>query len=271
MSVASDPKVIAMAKRMAAFRVMRLPANIERDDLEQAALLAAHIAAPKWRDGGAPMLKYLARRMLGAIEDELRAFDFMSRRDRRLSRMIDADLGSCCSQPDWPGVADRLGVTVDEVHRIRALRLAGQQSMSSDADEAVNREGEVDPPEAGLELRQQARLVMDEIERLPEIMRRVLLMRYDDGMTQEQIGEVFGVTASRVCQIEANATSLLRKGILLANADFQLTQAGGRPHPMPGIKVPEIPIQDLFDPEIVRGASAALLAPTSQGGDKLTR
>ena len=83
----------------------RLPAHVSRNDLVSAGYLALVRAARAFDPtAGVPFVNYATYRIKGALVDELRRTDVVSRRARRLGRVMDE-------------VSDRLAATLGRVPR----------------------------------------------------------------------------------------------------------------------------------------------------------
>jgi len=67
-----------------------------------------------------------------------------------------------------------------------------------------------DAPAAVVEDRELSHLMRHEIKRLPEREKLVLSLYYDEGLTLAEIGQVLGVTESRVSQIHTKSVLQLR-------------------------------------------------------------
>ena len=105
-------------------------------------------------------------------------------------------------------------MSVDEV-RERQAKLSGWSVVGwDDAGPAfldrTQDDRALDPCEETASREMTGRL-MDNIDRLPERMRQVLSLYYCDDLNLREIGQVMGVTESRVCQIHGEATRRLRK------------------------------------------------------------
>lgn len=157
-------------------------------------------------------------RIRGAVIDALRVLDWAPRSVRKHETEIrdafarvEAELGRAASDRE---VADRLGISVEELQE--RLTLVGQSSLLSldealasgfDYDEAFRDSGaDDDNPYLEAQRADQARLLAEAIEDLPERERTVIALYYSDGLTLKEIARVLGVTESRVCQLHSKAT-----------------------------------------------------------------
>ena len=71
--------------------------------------------------------------------------------------------------------------------------------------------------------------LVHEISRLPQRPRMVLALYYQDEMTFKEIGQVLGVTESRVCQIHTEAILALRTRLVDSDVAARLGRRRARP------------------------------------------
>jgi RNA polymerase sigma factor for flagellar operon FliA len=74
-------------------------------------------------------------------------------------------------------------------------------------------------PGQRVELEELRRSLATAIDRLPLRERDVVALYYHDGLTLAEIGEVLGVTESRVCQIHTKAVAQLRRSLAAAERE----------------------------------------------------
>jgi RNA polymerase sigma factor for flagellar operon FliA len=203
---------VEMARRIAGKMARRLPASLA-DEVQSAALLGLVEAANRFNPGrGESFPAFAAKRVRGAVLDELRRGDVLPRRVRQTARLareavrrLEHELGRV---PREEEIAARLGVEVDEYRE----RIAGLGSVEvvnlDDVAGAARQQGE-GPAELTDRARQMAR-IEDARKRLDAREARVLEMLYDEQMTLAQIGEVLGVTESRACQLHTRALRRIR-------------------------------------------------------------
>ena len=70
---------------------------------------------------------------------------------------------------------------------------------------------------------------MAAIEHLPEREQLVMALYYDEELNLREIGEVLGVTESRVCQLHSQAVARLRACVLEGGATLPAVRRRGRP------------------------------------------
>lgn len=208
----------------------RLPSHVEIDDLIESGILGLIDALEKFE----PDLKikfrtYAEFRIRGAILDELRALDWVPRSTRqkasRLERAygeLEQKLGRAATDAE---MTRHLGVTVAEfddlVREARGSALVSLDEIRGDGEEGYEHSlvehlaapGEFNP--AGeLGAHQFCRVVADTIDQLPEKERLVVSLYYYEELNMKEIGEILGVTESRISQIHTKAILRLRGRLL---------------------------------------------------------
>jgi RNA polymerase sigma factor FliA len=204
-----------------------LPQNIEHADLVSYGIFGLIDAIDKFDiERNIKFETYAIARIKGAMIDELRSIDWVPRSVRAKARSVErayAKLeGTLLRTPTDAEVATELGITeadlqgiFDQISRVGVVALdemlssgGGERGESATFGDTIpdKREGPVDLFE-GEETKQ---LLAAAINRLGEREKMVLMLYYYEGLTLAQIGEVLGVTESRVCQIHAKAVVQLR-------------------------------------------------------------
>jgi RNA polymerase sigma factor for flagellar operon FliA len=203
-----------------------VPGVFDREDAMQAGTMGLLRAIDAYRaDSAASFESYAIVRIRGSILDAVRALDNVGRAGREAGRAIaramrdlETEVGRA---PDEAEIAARLGVTVDRYRE--QLAAASIVTISLDepdprgddeeggpafADSAMDH-GAVDPGEEAAR-RDDIFQLAREISRLADRPKLVLALYYQDELTFREIGEVLGVTESRVCQIHTEAILTLR-------------------------------------------------------------
>jgi len=222
--VAYSPLVKFIAGRMAS----GLPAHVEEADLISYGLLGLIGAIERFDPGREIKFETFAvARVKGAIIDELRSLDWVPRSVRARARSVEqahADLeGKLKRAPTDEEMADRLEMSVEEFNDA-LLEIANSSVLALDdlwtfADPEGGSQISVldtiqDPnaidPEAEAHTSELKDRLADAIESLPDRERLVIALYYYENLTLREIGEVLGVTESRVSQLHTKAVLSLR-------------------------------------------------------------
>lgn len=201
------------------------PAFVDRSELISAGTMGLVEAALRFDlDRGVPFAGYAHQRIRGAVLDVARSADWMPRSMRRLAReAADATQELAAAHGGAPSdevLADRLGVAVSDLQRLRAQvergvarGLDSRQELDrrEDSDELVDRtEPELVERLEDAELHGYLRAGLDS---LPERHRMIVVGLYLEGRTFEDLAELLGVTTSRISQLRSDAIDMLRDGI----------------------------------------------------------
>lgn len=206
---------LPIVRRCAYRMARRLPPNVEVDDLIGAGTEGLLKAAQAYDPTRYPRFEpYAETRIRGAILDELRANDAMTRHGRRrlgeVSRAIRKLQHGLGRDPNEQEVADELGMELEQYQKLSETLARGP---------ALGRLGDKEPddvaakgwdPAAALEDKQLRQQLAKAIGSLPERTKMVLALYYQEECTQAEIGQILGVTESRVCQILGEAAARLR-------------------------------------------------------------
>ena len=211
-----------LVKRIAYHFMARLPASVHVDDLIQAGLMGLLDAAKNFDDTqGAQFETYAIQRIRGSILDELRQADWLPRNVRKNLRRIEATINMLEQRlgraPKEQELADELGVGLDEYQHMllesRGYQLLHyedfQESEDSDFFDVFVAQNQVGPLDV-LEDQRFRRALVQAIGVLPEREKIVLGLYYEQEMNLKEIGEVLGVSESRVCQLHSQAVARLR-------------------------------------------------------------
>lgn len=200
-----------------------LPRSVDQNDLASYGLFGLIDAIDKFEpDRGFKFETYAIDRIKGAILDELRALDWVPRSVRSRARRIETAIIEIEHRlqrtPSEEELAANLDMEVGELND--ALAEIGRSGIAA-LDEFISGDtqtsmGEMlaDPggvsPESALQTEETRRGLVDAINRLPDRERLVVTLYYYECMTLAEIGDVLGVTESRVCQIHAKTMMSLR-------------------------------------------------------------
>jgi len=213
---------------------VRLPSHIDLDDLHNTGVIGLMDAIDKYDpDKNCKFKTYAEFRIKGAILDQLRSLDWVPRsvrqKSRRLERAygeVEQRLGRSASEEE---VADSLGLQLDKFHelmnQVRGISLVNLEELrgnGGDGDRTgtfadVVEDVHSENPFATLKLTETKHLIGDTIGALPEKERLVVSLYYYEDLNMKEIGQILGITESRVCQIHTKAVLRLRaklKGIM---------------------------------------------------------
>lgn len=252
--VSDDPEVVALWQRFAdtgdtaarerlilqyaplvkyvAGRVsVGLPSTVEHADLTSYGMFGLIDAIERFDiHKGVKFETYAISRIRGAIIDELRTIDWIPRSVRTKARRVEQamatlehDLGRTPSEDE---LAEQLDVDVDELRRILAqVSLTSVMALDEPFASGEGEEGgstlldkvpdQSSPdPQARMEDATLRQVLSESVAHLSERERTVVMLYYFEGMTLSQVGEVLGVTESRICQIHSKAVLGLRTKII---------------------------------------------------------
>jgi RNA polymerase sigma factor for flagellar operon FliA len=210
-----------LVKKIAYHLLARMPSTVDVDDLVQSGMVGLIAAARDFSpDRGAAFRSYAGTRIRGAMLDEARRADWVPRSVRRgvrevqeTARRLQRESGLEARPAE---VADALGLSLDSYYRLvndsiacKPLSFeqvfAMQDPYAADAPDEAGR-----TPEQQLEHEDFQAALAAAIEDLPERLKLVLSLYFDDELNLREIGAVLGVTESRVCQLHAQARAELR-------------------------------------------------------------
>ncbi|MHB8296004.1 MAG: RNA polymerase sigma factor WhiG [Acidimicrobiales bacterium] len=215
------PLVKYVAGRVAA----GLPQSIEQSDLVSYGMFGLIDALEKFDpERNIKFETYAISRVKGAMIDELRSIDWVPRSVRTKARTVEkaytkleAELGR---SPTDGEVAAEMGVSDQELrntfHQISFVGLAALEDVLSTGErgDAITLGDTIpdraDGPVAAFEVEEMKHLVAAAVNRLGDREKMVVTLYYYEGLTLAEIGEVLGVTESRVCQIHTKAVLQLR-------------------------------------------------------------
>ena len=211
-----------LVKRIAHHMMAKLPASVQVDDLIQAGMIGLLDAINRYEDSlGAQFETYAAQRIRGAMLDELRRADWLPRSLRKKMRRIEAAVNALeqrlgCS-PTENELANELNVSLDEYHEILQDARGGQliyyEDFRQDDDghflDRLCPDSENNPLDALLDEDLRSALI-EAINDLPPREKLVMGMHYEQEMNLREIGEVLGVSESRVCQLHTQAIARVR-------------------------------------------------------------
>ncbi|WP_165989706.1 RNA polymerase sigma factor WhiG [Streptomyces sp. YIM 98790] len=204
-----------------------LPANIEQADFVSSGVFGLIDAIEKFDPGRAIKFEtYAITRIRGAMIDELRALDWIPRSVRQKARAAERAYAtleaSLRRTPTEAEVAREMNIDIEELQALFSqLSLANMVAL----EELLHAGGEsgdrlslmdtledtsADNPVEVAEDRELRQLLARAINTLPAREKTVVTLYYYEGLTLAEIGQVLGVTESRVSQIHTKSVLQLR-------------------------------------------------------------
>jgi RNA polymerase sigma factor FliA len=218
-----SPLVKYVAGRVA----VGLPANIDQADLISYGIFGLIDAIDKYdTERGIKFETYAINRIRGAIIDELRAIDWVPRSVRFKAREVEKAYQALENKlkrpPSDAEIAEEMGLSKTELNHTysqlaNVSMVALDELMTAEGGggdklslmETLEDRGTVGPVEA-FEDQEMRGILTEAVNKLPERERLVVTLYYYEGLTLAQIGQVLGVTESRICQMHTKAVLALR-------------------------------------------------------------
>src|SRR5574338_1433597 len=215
-----------LVKRIAFQLMAKLPASVDVDDLIQNGMIGLLDAIGRYEEGlGAQFETYAVQRIRGAMLDGLRENDWLPRSLRRDMRRIEAAIHALEQQfgrqPTEKELADSLDMPLQAYQKMlqeaRGYQLVYFEDFAEEAGEDYLERyfagNDGDPLAILLDAGMREQLVKA-IEDLPEREKLAMGLYYEEDLNLREIGEVLGVSESRVCQLHGQAIARLRSRIL---------------------------------------------------------
>lgn len=215
-----------LVKRIAYHLMAKLPASVQVEDIIQNGMLGLLDAMSRYEEGlGAQFETYAVQRIRGAMLDGLRENDWLPRSLRRDMRRIETAIHTLEQQkgrqPTEGELADSLGMPLPEYQKMlqeaRGYQLVYFEDFTDgDDDDYLDRHSvgteDLDPLARLLDKNMRDVLVRA-IGDLPDREKTVMGLYYEEDLNLREIGEILGVSESRVCQLHSQAIARLRSRI----------------------------------------------------------
>jgi RNA polymerase sigma factor for flagellar operon FliA len=208
---------------------MSVPTGFDRDDLLGWGMIGLLSAADTWdASRGLKFSTYAFPRSRGAILDEMRRADLLPRGRRetlreieRATAQLEQELGS---PPTLEHIAERTALSVEDVESALAdaravIESSLDQESASGPLGALLSDPRTEDPVGTVAWEEMKSLISASIQELPEPERTVILLYYGEEMLLRDIGDVLGVTESRVSQIHSKAVYRLNRELALAHGE----------------------------------------------------
>ncbi|MFZ2649240.1 MAG: RNA polymerase sigma factor FliA [Burkholderiaceae bacterium] len=212
-----------LVRRLAHQMLAKLPANVELDDLVQVGLIGLTDALSRFDTAlGVQFETFATQRIRGAMLDELRGTDYLSRGTRKQQRSIEAAVHRLEQRlgraPVESEIAKEMQLSLAEYQdllgRVRGTQLVYLEDMTgsgSEEDFLDRHIGEQDEnPLALLQDQRMRAALIEAIKHLPQREQYVMTMYYEHDMNLKEIAAVLKVTESRVCQLHSQSIARLR-------------------------------------------------------------
>lgn len=219
------PLVRSIVERMK----RKLPSNLETEDLYSIGVTGLVAAARNYRSSqDRTFAAYAAIRINGAIMDELRRTDCLSRASRSKARRLSSAMSKleqeqggninqdslCAEMQMTPGELIDL---MREVRRVTFISIddTGEESgLENQSMHEVIPDESCDPPLEVLVRKEAVALLTERMAELPDTQKKVLAMYYFENMRISEIAACFKLSESRICQIHTQTINLLRNYLI---------------------------------------------------------
>ncbi|MDA8233818.1 MAG: RNA polymerase sigma factor WhiG [Clostridia bacterium] len=217
----------SLVKYVAGRLAISLPANVQRDDLISYGIFGLIDALEKFdHTRGIKFETYAISRIKGSIWDGLRAMDWVPYSIRQKAKelektyiILENQLGRAATDEE---VCTAMKITLAQFHQMLAetsatsvLSLDEIWRLDNDHSDPVRlldtiEDTNASDPTIMAEYEEMKGILADAIGKLPERERMVIALYYYEGLTLKEIGEVLGVTESRISQMHTKAILRLR-------------------------------------------------------------
>jgi RNA polymerase sigma factor for flagellar operon FliA len=219
------PLVRSIVERMK----RKLPSNLETEDLYSIGVTGLVVAARNYRRSqDRTFAAYAAIRISGAILDELRRTDCLSRTSRSKAKRLNSarskleqEQGGTISEDslcaEMQMTSDQLIDLMREVQRVTIISMDNTVAESDPEDQSMHEiipDDSSDPPLEVLVRKEALSLLTQRMAELPDIPKKILAMYYYENMRICDIAACFKLSESRICQIHSQTIGLLRDYLL---------------------------------------------------------
>ena len=213
-----------LVRKLAYHLMAKLPPSVEVDDMIQVGLIGLADALSRYEASqGVQFETFATQRIRGAMLDELRENDWMSRGSRKSQKDIEVAMRKLEHKlgrsPAESEIATELGMSLTDYQsllgKVRGTQLVYLEDMSrkdEDDDTFLDRhvaDNEADPLNMLRDQRLRQSLVAA-IKGLPEREQYIMSMYYEQEMNLKEIASVLDITESRVCQLHSQSIARLR-------------------------------------------------------------
>jgi RNA polymerase sigma factor for flagellar operon FliA len=225
--------VKAVVDRMRIF----LPPSLDLEDLYSVGITGLMAAIRKFDSSqGTPFVGYASFLIRGAVRDELRKMDWTPRSVRDKAKKL-REAMECVEQrlnrPAFENeVADELGLSIeaywnllDEIRPVSFVPLDDELSGDENSEVRFHEKIADDSQEDALKIlerRELMQLVVQRMQNMPDLTRKILAMYYFENLRLSEIAAVFNLTEGRISQIHTQAVLSLRSFVRRINNNSNL-------------------------------------------------
>jgi RNA polymerase sigma factor for flagellar operon FliA len=213
-----------LVRKLAHYMMAKLPPSVEVDDLIQVGLIGLADALSRYEASqGVQFETFATQRIRGAMLDELRGNDWMSRGSRKSQKDIESTMRRLEHRlgrsPIESEIAAEMGLTLSDyqslLSKVRGTQLVYLEDMARNNEDEDNfldshvAVSDADPLNMLRDQRLRESLVAA-IKGLPEREQYIMSMYYEQDMNLKEIAAVLDVTESRICQLHSQSIARLR-------------------------------------------------------------
>jgi RNA polymerase sigma factor for flagellar operon FliA len=200
---------------------MQLSSAVDRNDLASYGTFGLIDAIEKFdQSKGVKFETYAVSRIRGSILDELRSIDWVPRGIRSKVRDMDRTSGQLESElgrtPGSGELAARMGVTTKALRQINVTGVTALETFGANGDDLsigdVAPDHSIDPEQSAI-VSDITERVATAVQTLSERSRAIIALYYVEHMTLGEIGDILGVTESRICQLHGDVLRNLRSAL----------------------------------------------------------
>ncbi len=213
-----------LVRKLAHHMMAKLPANVQVDDLIQVGLIGLSEALSRFESTqGVQFETFATQRIRGAMLDELRENDWVSRGTRKSQKEIEESLRRLEHRlgrsPLESEIAADLGMSLSDYQsllgKVKGTQLVYLEDMNrhgDDEDSFLDRHmGDVEADPINMLRNERLReALVAAIKNLPEREQYIMSMYYEQDMNLKEIAAVLDVTESRICQLHSQSIARLR-------------------------------------------------------------
>ena len=212
-----------LVRRLAHHMMAKLPPSVQVDDLIQVGLIGLSEALTRFEASqGVQFETFATQRIRGAMIDELRENDWMSRGSRKSQREIEGAVQRLEHRlgraPNESEIAAELGIGLADYQtllgKVQGTQLVYLEDITGgEGDDSFLDRHVADIDSNPMEVLRDQRLresLVAAIKTLPEREQHIMSMYYEHDMNLKEIAAVLGVTESRVCQLHSQSIARLR-------------------------------------------------------------